>query len=326
MKSIRKALGMVERSSEEEEIPSSSNTQANTDNTLSDITSEIPKSPPLAPLGLQTDSVPSTPITTPFESLPSVAAANASSNANVISVSNPDQRSSYYPKDSGSIGNSMSAVCAVGFTEDANPRFRPTMEDGHVILDKFRGRAEEAFFAVYDGHGGRKAVDIVNGKLHGIFAEELEQWDPPRAFYEAYRRVDDLLAENKCQYVGTTSVTCYICKDAQGRTVLYTANAGDARAVLCRNGNAVRLSYDHKASDVSELKRVSDSGGFVAAKRVNGVLSVSRALGDHAMKNVVICAPHVTKEFIDVENMHLIIACDGLWDVMSDEDAVKFVW
>jgi protein phosphatase PTC1 len=56
----------------------------------------------------------------------------------------------------------------------------------------------------------------------------------------------------------------------QTRRVLYTANAGDARGVLCRAGKAVRLTYDHKGSDKQEAKRIVDAGGFVLNNRVNG--------------------------------------------------------
>ena len=54
------------------------------------------------------------------------------------------------------------------------------------------------------------------------------------------------------------------------RRVLYTANAGDARAVLCRAGKAIRLTYDHKGTDKQEAKRIMDAGGFVLSGRVNG--------------------------------------------------------
>uniref|UniRef100_A0A7S1XHN3 PPM-type phosphatase domain-containing protein n=1 Tax=Erythrolobus australicus TaxID=1077150 RepID=A0A7S1XHN3_9RHOD len=227
----------------------------------------------------------------------------------------------------GIASESYCAVQAVGFTDDANPRFRPSMEDGHIILDEFRGRENEAFFGVYDGHGGRAAVEIVVSALHAAFERELERGHPvERAFFEAYSSVDALLEEQKCYLVGTTSVTCYVCVDADGKRVLYTANVGDARAVLCyENGRVQRLSYDHKADDAAELRRISDSGGFVAAKRVNGVLAVSRALGDHALKNVVICAPHVTKQPLEEEGLVLVLACDGLWDVVSDEEIAKLL-
>lgn len=95
--------------------------------------------------------------------------------------------------------------------------------------------------------------------------------------------------------------------------ILYTANVGDARAVLCRNGKALRLSYDHKGSDETEGKRITHAGGLVLSNRVNGVLAVTRALGDSYMKSLVTGHPYTTETFIvpDVDEF-LILACDGV--------------
>lgn len=144
------------------------------------------------------------------------------------------------------------------------------------------------------------------------------------AFLNAYRRSDFCCLDAKCHYVGSTAVTAYIRNDGVKR-MLYTANAGDARAVLGRGSSAIRLSFDHKASTPEEQKRIGEAGGFVAAKRVNGVLSVARALGDHAMKNVIIADPHVSEYELSDDDTFVILACDGLWDVMEDEESVKFV-
>lgn len=109
------------------------------------------------------------------------------------------------------------------------------------------------------------------------------------------------------------------------RRVLYTANVGDARAVLSRKGHAVRLTYDHKASDSQEAKRITDAGGFVMNNRVNAVLAVTRSLGDSAMKEFVVGAPYTTETTLTDEDRFLIVACDGLWDVTDDQDAVDLV-
>ncbi|KII92409.1 hypothetical protein PLICRDRAFT_133986 [Plicaturopsis crispa FD-325 SS-3] len=109
------------------------------------------------------------------------------------------------------------------------------------------------------------------------------------------------------------------------RRVLYTANAGDARGVLCRNGKAVRLTYDHKGTDKQEAKRITDAGGFVMSGRVNGVLAVTRSLGDSSMKDFVVGAPYTTETELCSEDEFLILACDGLWDVASDQAAVDLV-
>ncbi|KAF8530487.1 protein serine/threonine phosphatase 2C [Hysterangium stoloniferum] len=109
------------------------------------------------------------------------------------------------------------------------------------------------------------------------------------------------------------------------RRVLYTANVGDARAVLCRGGKAIRLTYDHKGSDKQEAKRIMDAGGFVMNNRVNGVLAVTRSLGDSSMKDFVVGAPYTTETELREEDEFLVIACDGLWDVAEDQKVVDLV-
>jgi protein phosphatase PTC1 len=131
-----------------------------------------------------------------------------------------------------------------------------------------------------------------------------------------------------------------------GKSVLYVGNAGDARAVLCR-GEALRLTYDHKGSDAQERKRIMDAGGFVMNNRFNGVLAVTRSLGDSAMKDFVVGAPYTTETELSVHDEFLIIACDGvrpvhyfsgclfrdihdlcawqLWDVTEDQEVINLV-
>ncbi|CCC08324.1 unnamed protein product [Sordaria macrospora k-hell] len=113
---------------------------------------------------------------------------------------------------------------------------------------------------------------------------------------------------------------------ATRQRVLYTANVGDARIVLCRSGKALRLSYDHKGSDENEGKRIANAGGLILNNRVNGVLAVTRALGDTYIKDLVTGHPYTTETVIQPEwDEFMIIACDGLWDVCSDQEAVDLV-
>lgn len=104
---------------------------------------------------------------------------------------------------------------------------------------------------------------------------------------------------------------------ASRQRVLYTANVGDARIVLCRNGKALRLSYDHKGSDENEGKRIAGAGGLILNNRVNGVLAVTRALGDAYMKDLVTGHPYTTETVIQPDlDEFLILACDGVSHIL----------
>lgn len=117
---------------------------------------------------------------------------------------------------------------------------------------------------------------------------------------------------------------------------LYVANAGDSRCVLCRDGQAVELSLDHKPEDEPEMERIVKAGGKVTADgRVNGGLNLSRALGDHAYKQntdlpaqeqMISALPDVRHTTIDPEkDEFMILACDGIWNFMSSQDVVQFI-
>jgi protein phosphatase PTC1 len=111
----------------------------------------------------------------------------------------------------------------------------------------------------------------------------------------------------------TSDTESKLRESASRQRVLYTANVGDARIVLCRNDKALRLSYDHKGSDENEGKRIAGAGGLILNNRVNGVLAVTRALGDAYMKDLVTGHPYTTETVIqpDIDEF-LILACDGV--------------
>ena len=119
---------------------------------------------------------------------------------------------------------------------------------------------------------------------------------------------------------------------------LYTANCGDSRACIGRNGTAVPLSFDHKPVDEIERNRIVNAGGFITEAqghfRINGNLNLSRSLGDLKYKQnskcspaeqMITATPDITVHDIDPLDDFMIIACDGVWDVLSNEDAITFV-
>jgi serine/threonine protein phosphatase PrpC len=151
---------------------------------------------------------------------------------------------------------------------------------------------------------------------------------------------------------GTTACVVLLTPD-----LVVCANAGDSRAVLSRLGNeAVPLSFDHKPDDATEERRIRAAGGYVAGGRVEGDLAVSRGFGDFRFKNLVVVMAHPFSGLINSNgdqyslpnmkpgdqkvspipdiSMHqrdasldefVIVACDGIWDVQSNVEAVKTV-
>merc|ERR1719499_1030842 len=139
------------------------------------------------------------------------------------------------------------------------------------------------------------------------------------------------------QFMGCTAVVCCIRKDT-----ITVANAGDCRAVLCRTGRAIDLSEDHKPQLPSECARIRRAGGCImeqrclagALYRVNGDLSLSRAIGDLRYKqnsrlspqDQIICSTPDIRSFTrKPEDEFLLLACDGVWDVLSSQQAVDLV-
>jgi serine/threonine protein phosphatase PrpC len=209
---------------------------------------------------------------------------------------------------------------------------RHDMEDDEIVVDPFNGSQNSTFFGLYDGHGGRDTVDFVVKALH-CNMERYLQLDPKQdmreAFRVAYRETDSQVRRQNLLQSGTTSVTAVITQDEKsGKRVLHTANAGDSRAILCRNGKGIRLTIDHKPTLDEERKRINAADGFVANGRVNGMLAVSRALGDHLLKPNEVVSPdpfYAETPLLEAGDSHLILACDGVWDVMTDQQACEFV-
>lgn len=202
------------------------------------------------------------------------------------------------------------------------------MEDGHQVVQPLHraGSADNEelwdFFGVYDGHGGRAEVDHVEAHLHGtVRSELLAAGDAPTALVAAFKKMDSQLAMMGAWNSGCTATVALVIQQGLSR-IAHVANVGDSRAVLVSpTGDSRRVSIDHRASDPDEARRVSEEGGFVRFGRVGGALSVSRSLGDHNLKGAgVSCVPDIFSFPVN-DGEALLVASDGFWDALSDDDA-----
>ncbi len=197
---------------------------------------------------------------------------------------------------------------------------RPTMEDTY-----FAKEAEShAFYGVFDGHGGVEVARHLALKLYfNIVSCSYFKASPLRAMAAGCLLTNqDLLsfAENQ----GSCAIMALIKDDR-----LFIGNVGDSRAVLCRAGVAHALSQDHKPTRPDERKRIQDLGGFITMRggvaRVQGVLAITRAFGDFKLKPYVIAQPETLTHQIVREDEFLVLACDGVWDVFTNQQAVDLV-
>ncbi|KAL1203779.1 Protein phosphatase 2C 16 [Cardamine amara subsp. amara] len=208
------------------------------------------------------------------------------------------------------------------------------------------------FFGVYDGHGGHQVADYCRDRLHFSLAEEIErikdelcnrntgegrqvQWE--KVFNSCFLTVDGeiggkmgravvgssdkVLEAVASETVGSTAVVALVCSSH-----IVVSNCGDSRAVLFRGKEAMPLSVDHKPDREDEYERIENAGGKVIqwqGARVFGVLAMSRSIGDRYLKPYVIPEPEVTFMPRSREDECLILASDGLWDVMSNQEACE---
>ena len=124
---------------------------------------------------------------------------------------------------------------------------------------------------------------------------------------------------------------CTACVALITPAEVYVANAGDSRSVLSVNRIPIAMSEDHKPDLPKEAERISKAGGFVEEGRVQGSLNLSRSLGDleykqsgklPAEEQMITAYPDVKKESVTDKTDFLIIACDGVWDCLTNEQAV----
>jgi protein phosphatase len=208
--------------------------------------------------------------------------------------------------------------------------WRKDMEDSHFNELDFSPSEKCGFFGVFDGHSGQKVAMEAKVEMPRLTKKHYDasQLDTANFFHQVYSELD-LYLKSRAEGSGATAVVSLISEN-----YITCASVGDSRAVLCRGDKAIDLSEDHKPENDVERARIEAAGGHVANNRVNGELAMSRAIGDFRYKEVegkpaneqlVIAVPDMVTVERKPEDKFVVVACDGIFDVMSNEEVVAFV-
>lgn len=230
---------------------------------------------------------------------------------------------------------------------------RKVNEDSHVIITNLNGETKDKYncniFGVFDGHG------IDNGKIISKFLSKIMPLHLTNSNVEyplkknyvknLYTSTQNIIKDKLKKFAHSNGSTCLIVCQYKYNNALWLdiLNTGDCRCIIskqdkqlrtsllkvnCLSFSAIQLTKDHKPHWPDELTRITRLGGSVKFDGVDwriGDLSVSRSFGDIELEKYVTYMPDLFRHKIDKDDRFMVLACDGLWDVMSNQDVVNFI-
>ena len=226
---------------------------------------------------------------------------------------------------------------------------RQNNEDFHDIiinLDGSNNLLEPVnYYAVYDGHGGKFVSNFLHNVMPNIFTSKKPTSIYPlkiKTIEKIYTKLQDMLKTQYTKYSTQAGSTCLIAVQNKIKDINYLTvmNTGDSRCILCRYDNGVNhsrdITKDHKPNSYEEKHRITSQGGNLTFDgvdwRIND-LSVSRAFGDITATHVT-NTPDIYKIKLSLKEKNsknyvydkfFVLACDGLWDVLTSQDVVNFI-
>lgn len=224
------------------------------------------------------------------------------------------------------------SVIEYAYKEDQNRKYKEDMEDKGRSIDNFTNNKYQSLFMLFDGHGGDEVSKYLQRNFDIVYRKNLNNTITDSSIESSLKssfiEIDSQIKELHWPSTGSTGCVVHIVRYTESSYKVYVANIGDTRCSLISPTSHQRLSYDDKASDLNERERVLSAGGTVINDRVNGELMLTRAFGDYDLKDKgVISAPHIISKEIDlnIKNQFLILACDGIWDVLSEDDIMQII-
>jgi serine/threonine protein phosphatase PrpC len=206
---------------------------------------------------------------------------------------------------------------------------RESNEDNHNIILNFKENIN--MYAIYDGHGGPHVSNVLCKVLPKKF-QSLQKMPSTNSEIEAIyneieKELETKIPANVIKECGSASLVVFERNVAAAKSYVLI-NLGDCRAIVCRKDKPVTLTIDHRPMWPQEKKRIDTLGGKITMDqgdwRICGY-SLSRAFGDCGAKPFISHCPDMKSFKPHPNDKFMIVACDGVWDYVNEQDIVNFV-
>ncbi len=211
--------------------------------------------------------------------------------------------------------------------------FRDHNEDHHTVIMNLNTRKKNVkninLFGIYDGHGGKDISHFLSENLPNNFLCDSATYPLKKSYVDnVYNTIQDKISKNpKAVQCGSTAILVMQYEKNNNR-YLNIINLGDCKAVLCKNNLAIALTRDHRPMWPDEKTRIQNLGGKIKFDgddwRIKDY-SVSRSFGDLNAKPFMSHTPDLYKYKLHAQDKFIVIACDGLWDYMTEQDVINYI-
>ncbi|CDW73886.1 protein phosphatase 2c [Stylonychia lemnae] len=180
--------------------------------------------------------------------------------------------------------------------------FRQTQEDRFLVEENFKGKSSSALFAIFDGHSGQRAAEYCQANL------------------SSYLKMNKNLDRDICQTLREALII---------DNKLTVSNVGDSSAIIIRSDRMLELTSEQTPLRIDEYQRIQERGGYIVpvgqTLRVQGVLAVTRSIGDINYKDLIIPEPEISTISLSPSDQYLILSSDGLYRTYGKQKIAQYV-
>ena len=251
---------------------------------------------------------------------------NPNNNKIISNIHNQNQNNNN--SNNSNILSPLKLFSSFSYFEDPNKSNREKMEDFHTIIPQLTSNPPISYFAIFDGHSGDQPARYCKENLHKILLKNLNltKFNYDKSLHNSFQEIDNEISKkNFPNESGTTATVILIYQkynniSKKNEKYITCANVGDSKCYLIKQNSLIKISKDHNCNDKNEVERIKKNGGMVFSGRVFGSLMLTRSIGDREMKNYGVWSiPSINSFKISFDEVFIIIASDGVWDVVNEE-------